>query len=168
MKRRDFVRKSMNVGIAGWTAASASRVFGANERLRVGLIGCGGRGTFDARLMRGTPEDIQAVASENYHNGNLDPRLKEARNVEVAALADVYESRVAAAKRWAPAAKTFPDFRSLLADKDIDAVIIATMDQMARAHAHPGVRGRKRCLPGKARHVPRGRGQSHDRGRPPQ
>jgi predicted dehydrogenase len=129
MERRDFVKKSMNAGIAAWTAASADRVFGANERLRVGLIGCGGRGTFDARLMRGTPEDIQAVASENYHDGNLDPRLKEARNVEMAALSDVYESRVAAAKRWAPAAKTFPDFRSLLADKDIDAVIIATMDQ---------------------------------------
>ena len=74
MKRRDFVK----TGIAAWTAASASRVFGANERLRVGLIGCGGRGTFDARLMRGTPEDIQAVAPENYHNGNLDPRLKRA------------------------------------------------------------------------------------------
>ena len=40
-----------------------------------------------------------------------------------------YESRIAAAKRWAPAARTFSDFRGLLADKDIDAVIIATMDQ---------------------------------------
>src|ERR1039457_4891752 len=149
MERRDFVKKSMKEGIAAWTAASAGRVFGANERLRVGLIGCGGRGTvdarlmggrpggnqcggrgtFDARLMRGTPEDIQAVASENYHDGNLDPRLKDARNVEIAALCDVYESRIAAAKRWAPAAKTFADFRSLLADKDIDAVIVATMDQ---------------------------------------
>ncbi len=129
MKRREFVKSSVNAGIAAWTAVSADRVFGANERLRVGLIGCGGRGTFDARLMRGTPEDIQAVASENYHDGNLDPRLKDARNVEIAALCDVYESRVAAAKRWAPGAKTFSDFRGLLAEKDIDAVIIATMDQ---------------------------------------
>jgi predicted dehydrogenase len=129
MKRRDFVRNSMNVGIAAWTAASASRVVGANERLRVGLIGCGGRGTFDARLMRGTPEDIQAVAPANYHDGNLDSRLKTARNVEIAALCDVNESKIMAAKRWAPEAKTFSDFRSLLTDKDIDAVIIATQDQ---------------------------------------
>jgi predicted dehydrogenase len=129
MERRDFVKKSMSAGIAAWTAVSADRVFGANERLRVGLIGCGGRGTFDARLMRGTPEDIQAVAPENFHNGNLDPRLKEARNVEMAALCDVNGSRLAAAKRWAPEARTFSDFRSLLGDKDIDAVIIATMDQ---------------------------------------
>src|SRR5208337_2777616 len=50
-------------------------------------------------------------------------------NVEIAALCDAYESRIMAAKRWAPAAKTYGDFRSLLADKDIDAVIIATQDQ---------------------------------------
>ena len=41
----------------------------------------------------------------------------------------MYESRVAAAKRWAPGARTFSDFRGLLAEKDIDAVIVATMDQ---------------------------------------
>src|SRR5664279_4978351 len=128
MERREFLNKSARAGVAAWTALSASRVSGANDRLRVGLIGCGGRGTFDARLMRGTPEDIQAVAFENYHDGNLDPRLKEPRNVEIAALADVNEAKIAAAKKWAPAAKTFPEFRNLLADKDIDAVIVATMD----------------------------------------
>ena len=84
--------------MAALTAVSASRVLGANDRLNVGLIGCGGRGTFDARLMRGTPEDIQAVAPENYHDGNLDPRLKEPRNVDIAALCDVYGSRMDAAK----------------------------------------------------------------------
>jgi predicted dehydrogenase len=129
MKRRDFVLNSMNAGIVAWTAASASRVLGANQRLRVGLIGCGGRGTFDARLMRGTPEDIRAVAPANYHDGHLDPRLAEPRNVEIAALCDANEAKIAAAKQWAPAAKTYADFRSLLADKDIDAVIIATQDQ---------------------------------------
>jgi predicted dehydrogenase len=115
--------------MAGLTALSASRVSGANDRLRVGLIGCGGRGTFDARLMRGTAEDIQAVAPENYHGGNLDERLREPRNVDIAALCDVNESRLNAAKRWAPQAKTYADFRQLLADKEIDAVIIATQDQ---------------------------------------
>jgi predicted dehydrogenase len=92
------------------------------------LIGCGGRGSFDARLMRGTPEDIQAVAPESFHNGNLDPRLKEARNVDIAAFCDVYRSRMDTAKKWAPEAKTYSDFRKLLADKEIDAVIIATPD----------------------------------------
>ena len=126
MERRDFLKTAGTA--AAWSAVSAQRVYGANDRLRVGLIGCGGRGTFDARLMRGTPEDIQAVAPDNYHDGNLDPRLKEPRNVEIAALCDVYGSRVDTAKKWAPQAKTYKNFRDLLADKEIDAVIIATPD----------------------------------------
>ena len=126
MERRDFLKTA---GVASWTAASMSRVLGANDRLHVGLIGCGGRGTFDARLMRGTPEDIQTVARDNYHDGNLDERLKAPRNVDISALCDVYETRLDAAKKWTPQAKTYSDFRKLLADKDIDAVIIATQDQ---------------------------------------
>ena len=129
MQRRDFLKRSTGASVAALTAASAGRIAGANDRLNVGLIGCGGRGTFDARLMRGTPEDIQAVAPANYHDGNLDPRLKSPSNVDIAALCDVYGSRVQAAKRWAPQAKTYDDFRKLLADKSIDAVIIATQDQ---------------------------------------
>ena len=128
MQRRQFL-KTAGTGVAALTAASYQNVSGANDRLRVGLIGCGGRGTFDARLMRGTPEDIQAVAPENYHDGNLDARLKQPRNVDIAGLCDVYGSRVDAAKKWAPNAKTYKDFRQVLADKDIDAVIIATQDQ---------------------------------------
>ena len=128
MERREFLSKTARAGLA-LTALSASRVSGANDRLRVGLIGCGGRGTFDARLMRGTPEDIQAVAPDNYHGGNLDPRLKEPRNVEIAALCDVYGTRLNTAKSWAPQAKTETEFRKVLDDKEIDAVIVATMDQ---------------------------------------
>ncbi|HYW41858.1 MAG TPA: Gfo/Idh/MocA family oxidoreductase [Bryobacteraceae bacterium] len=126
MERRSFLKAG--AGAAAWTAASYQRVSGANDRLHVGLIGCGGRGTFDTRLMRGTPEDIQAVAPENYHDGNLDPRLKEPRNVDVSALCDVNGARLDAAKQWAPQAKTYTDFRKLLADKDIDVAVIGTHD----------------------------------------
>ncbi len=128
VERREFLRRSAGAGVAVWSAVSARRVLRANDRLRVGLIGCGGRGTLDARLMRGTPEDIQAVAPDNYHDGNLDARLKEPRSVEIAAVCDVRESRMTSAKRWAPQAGTVRDFRKLLDDKGIDAVIIATPD----------------------------------------
>jgi predicted dehydrogenase len=114
--------------MAAWTAASYAQVPGANDRLRIGVVGCGGRGRFDARLMRGAPEDIQAEAPGSYRNGDMDPRLKEPRNVEIAALCDVNESKMAAAKNWAPQAKTYPDFRKLLDDKEVDAVIVATPD----------------------------------------
>ncbi len=104
------------------------KVIGANDRLRIGLIGCGGRGSLDARLMRGTAEDIQAVAPECFHDGQLDPRLAAPRNLDIAALCDVYAARIEAAKRWAPEARTYSDFRKLLDSKEIDAVIIATPD----------------------------------------
>jgi len=128
MQRREFMKTSAAAGVAAWTAVSATQVRGANDRLRVGLIGCGGRGTLDARNMRGTLEDIQAVARENYHDGNLDPRLKEPRNVDIAAVCDANTAKTAAAKRWTPQATVYDDFRKLLADRSIDAVIIATPD----------------------------------------
>jgi len=119
MQRREFLKTSVQAGAAAWTAVSADRVMGANDRLRVGLIGCGGRGTLDARNMRGTPEDIA---------GSTDPRLKEPRNVDIAALCDASAAKIDSAKRWTPQATGYDDFRKLLADKSIDAVIIATPD----------------------------------------
>jgi predicted dehydrogenase len=101
MLRRNFVKTS---GL-GLTALSASRVLGANDRLNIGLIGCGGRGRYVARLMR------------------------EAPNVAYTAVADVYKTNGEIAREWAGAdAKFFQDFRKLLDLKDVDAVHIATPD----------------------------------------
>ena len=49
MQRRDLFSVSL------LTAASQSRALGANDRLHAGLIGCGGRGRYVARLMREAP-----------------------------------------------------------------------------------------------------------------
>jgi predicted dehydrogenase len=95
MNRRKFVL----------TAASAARVYGAGERVIVGLIGCGGRGRYVARLMR------------------------EAHGVEFGAVADVYGANAEKARDWAgPGARGYRDFRKLLEQKDLDAVLIATPD----------------------------------------
>src|SRR5688572_20355681 len=105
MERRDFVKAS------GLTALSASRILGANDRLNIGLIGCGGRGRYVARLMR------------------------EAPNVAYTAVADVYRTNGELAREWAGAdAKYFADFRKLLDLKEVDAVHIATPDHW---HAIP-------------------------------
>jgi predicted dehydrogenase len=99
MLRRNFV------GTSGLAALSASQILGANERLNVGLIGCGGRGRYVARLMR------------------------EAPNVAFTAVADVYKTNGERAREWAGAdAKCFQDFRKLLELKEVDAVLIATPD----------------------------------------
>jgi predicted dehydrogenase len=87
------------------TALSASRILGANDRIRLGLIGCGGRGRYVARFIR------------------------EAPNVDYVAVADVYQPSADAARDWAgPNARAFQDFRKLLELKDIDAVQVATPD----------------------------------------
>jgi predicted dehydrogenase len=101
MQRRNFLQAS-GLGI---TALSASRVLGANDRVNIALVGCGGRGRYVGRLMR------------------------EAPNVAYTAVADVYARNAEAARQWAgPDAKSFPDFRKLLELKDVDAVHVATPD----------------------------------------
>ena len=52
--RRSFLKGSAGLAAAGGsasaaTAASSSRIIGANDRIRVGLIGCGGMGRGDLR-----------------------------------------------------------------------------------------------------------------------
>jgi predicted dehydrogenase len=81
---------------------AAPTALGANDRVRLGLIGAGGRGTEIFRAALRCP------------------------NTEVVAAADVYTHRLDAIKRVAPGLKTYADFRQLLDDKSIDAVLIAT------------------------------------------
>src|SRR5215475_8865788 len=103
ISRRAFVSASA-ASIAG-AAASASRVLGANNRLRIGIIGCGGlaRGAHIPSLMK----------------------MKEADNVEIVAVCDVYQKRLdqASATTGASAVK---DYRAILDRKDIDYVAIVT------------------------------------------
>ena len=101
--RRNFIGKVAS-GLAGTLAASsgADKVLGANQRIRIGIIGPGARGT---EILR------QALACSN---------------TECIGAADVYTRRLEDVKRVAPAAKTYLDYRRLLEDKDIDAVLIAT------------------------------------------
>lgn len=100
--RRAFLYGS---AAAGLTAASASRVLGANNRLRVGLIGCGG-------LAQGA--HIPALL-----------KMKESDNVEIVAVSDVYQKRLNEAA-GTTGAKPIKDYRALLEMKDIDYVAVVT------------------------------------------
>jgi predicted dehydrogenase len=111
--RRDFLKSSAATaaGLAVSSAYSRS-VLGANDRLRVGLIGCGGRGNY----LLG--ETFKSAADQN---------------VEIAGLCDVWKvnlektaERVAAEQKTKP--RTFARFPDLLAMSDLDGVIIATPD----------------------------------------
>jgi predicted dehydrogenase len=105
--RRHFLGKVAS-GIA--TIAAPAGVLGANDRVRLGIIGPGARGTELAR---------EAIA---------------APNTEVVAFADVYTRRLEDAKKLATDAKTYLDYRHLLEDKSIDAVLIATPQHLHCEH----------------------------------
>ena len=52
MKRREFIKQAVcQTAVMTTAAASYARVIGANERVTIGLIGCGGRGRQVAELM---------------------------------------------------------------------------------------------------------------------
>jgi len=105
--RRNFIG-NVATGLAGTLAAS--NVLGANERIRIGIIGPGARGT---EILQ------QAVACEG---------------VECIGAADVYTRRLEDVKKIAPNAKTYLDHRRMLEDKDIDAVLIATPQHLHCQH----------------------------------
>src|SRR6185436_7932387 len=100
MTRRNFTRAA-----ALSTALSYSRIFGANERVRMGYIGLGNRGdqVHDAFLEHG---DQQTVAVCDLRDDYMDFAIKKSRATP----------------------KKYTDYHALLDDKGVDAVVIATPD----------------------------------------
>lgn len=115
--RRDFLKKTiigttaLSVGgiLPGFSAKSYGRILGANEKVRLGVMGVNSRGL--------------ALAS----NFALQP------NCEVISISDV-DTRAAekciqaVAKIQQSKPKDVPDFRKSLEDKDMDALVIAAPD----------------------------------------
>ena len=107
--RRKFIG-AMATGLASTLASASGGVLGANDRVRIGLIGAGQRG------------------SELLHQALACP------NVEIAAFADVYGKRLEDARNRVPTAAAHWDHRRLLEDQSIDAVIIATPQHLHCEH----------------------------------
>jgi predicted dehydrogenase len=100
--RRDFAKTA---GVATATALSAGRVRGANDRVRVGFIGLGNRGD-------------QVLSAFLEH-----------KDCEVAAVCDIYQPYVDfAAKKIGGNPKQYKDYHELLANKELDGVVIVTPD----------------------------------------
>lgn len=101
--RRSFLKTTAtSVGI---TALSASRVFGANERVNVGVIGFGLIG--------------------RIHTNSF----KEQSDVEIRGVSDAFAPRMdECAEMIGTRCAKFGDFRRMLESKEIDAVVVATPD----------------------------------------
>ena len=109
LHRRDVLRGLAGTALAT-SAASYNRVLGANDTVRPGLIGCGGRGRGVTRAFQKNP------------------------TVKVTAACDVYSKRIDQVLASAEGARGFKDHRKLLDQKDVDAVLVATPD-----HWHAGI-----------------------------
>lgn len=106
------------------SALSTSTAFAyqANSAVRFGIIGTGGRGQYVGTLMARDP------------------------NARVTAVCDLYPDRIDVAKTKIPGAdqaKSYRDYRDLLNDKDIDAVLIATPVYLHPEHFEAAVFARK-------------------------
>jgi predicted dehydrogenase len=107
--RRQFLAHSapaaVSVGVGLSAAGSWSKVLGANERIRLGVIGAGVRG--------------QSVLTHFQKNPD----------VEVVALCDIYDVNLQQTqKQVGGKAREFLQYRALLEMKELDAVLIATPD----------------------------------------
>lgn len=119
LSRRAFAKGAVALGTMGASGLggtssllSQSRVLGANDRIRVALIGCGDRGTALWKRFLAQP-DVQPVA-----------------------VCDVYQPYLQRAAEMAPGLAREEDFRRILERKDVDAVIVATPDHW---HAIPTI-----------------------------
>jgi predicted dehydrogenase len=111
MSETNVARRAFLRGVTAATALSYSRVFGANDRVQLGLIGCGERGRSDMG------------------------KFIKAGNTDVVALCDIYGAQIDRAKQDAPNARSFTDHHALLALKDVDVVLIAVPDHWHAAIA---------------------------------
>ncbi|MBC3756771.1 Gfo/Idh/MocA family oxidoreductase [Hyunsoonleella sp. SJ7] len=104
------------------SAMSMTSVMGANEKIRMGFIGLGNRGTLLLNWFMENPDVEVAALCDVYEPYTLRDRSKVAeRYLEIGKVPKMGEAFGSKVKRYT-------DFRKLLEQKDIDAVCIATPD----------------------------------------
>jgi predicted dehydrogenase len=106
MNRRQFIVQTSLAGTIGPMASRVETVQSRpNDRVGVGVIGCGGMGRMDlGDFMRNPDVEVVAVCDVQQHN------LKESLQLA------------------GSNAKSYVDYRRLLEDRNVEAVVIATPD----------------------------------------
>lgn len=110
--RRNFIKNSgaaLTIGAMGFSSESYGRIVGANDRITVGVMGCNGRGA------------------------GMAANFARQKNTEVIYMCDVEEKALAKGVNAVKKAvnkepKAVKDFRTILTDKDLDAMYLAPPD----------------------------------------
>ena len=132
LNRRSFLGRAgalaVGAGALRGTALSYGRILGANDRISLGHVGVGRRGTELAQIVS----------------------LLKAKNLEMTAVCDLWKvNREAAAARAATAygraPRTFQYMEELLALKDVDAVLVSTADFQHATHLKMVAEAGKDC-----------------------
>jgi predicted dehydrogenase len=72
LSRRDLIRRSGTVGTAALLAGTGRLWAGGSDKIRVGLIGCGGRGTYDTTNCLQAAENVELAAMGDLFQDRLD------------------------------------------------------------------------------------------------
>jgi len=116
VSRRDFIKTSAAVSLAALTSTGVSRLFAAgSDKLRVGLIGCGGRGTGAAKNCVDSSDNVEIVAMGDLFRDQLDKSLRRLKG-KVADKVSVTEDTCFVG---------FDAYKKVIGS-DVDMVILAT------------------------------------------
>ncbi len=128
--RREFIAKTslasagVALGAASLNASAYSRISGANEKINVGFIGIGNRGSQLLELFMNQSDARISAFCDTYEpymlrDRNLVyPRYIKALGGQIPQMGETFPEKV----------ERYSDFRKLLENKNIDAVVIATPD----------------------------------------
>src|SRR4051794_12086006 len=94
----ELTRRGFIAAAAAVSAHAYSKIPGANDRIRIGVIGCGGQATGHMRAL---------------------VKMRESDNLEIPQVCDVYDKRAQQAAELT-GGKIIKDYRRLLENKDID------------------------------------------------
>lgn len=129
LNRRNFIKTAAAGATAmSMTAHSYGRILGANDRIRLAQIGCGGRG--------------KQAHMEGVHKHD------KVENVEYVAVSDPWkvarEEAAAMCKQWyGTDVKQCVSYRDILEMKDVDAVLIASPDHHHSTHLEAAAKAKK-------------------------
>lgn len=108
MNRRDFLKNLSTAGLgvflvsSPWLSAFSEAASTEKEKIRLAIIGPGSRGRHLMGFLNKNPK------------------------VEITALCDIYQPAIDAARKLSPNAKIYTDYRTVLEDQTIDAILVAT------------------------------------------